>query len=109
MQQRRIFALVSLLLVLTLVTFSCAAPAAPGQAQPAAPPTRAFVMDIPPRADGEMAAADQQVLKWDLPGDFWPDPIGIGGWWSESQVLTSAGLTTETIDGKIPGELAEKW
>ncbi len=72
-----------------------------------APP--AFVVDIPARADGGMAADDQQVLRYDVPGDFWPDPIGIGAWWGDMHPMTSAGLTTETIDGTIRGELAEKW
>jgi ABC-type oligopeptide transport system substrate-binding subunit len=111
MQHRsRGFALLATLFVIALVTMSCAPPAAPAAGGPAAaPPAQAFVMDIPPRADGEMAPDDQQVLRWDLPGDFWPDPLGIGGWWGDSHPLTSAGLTTETIDGAIRGELAETW
>jgi oligopeptide transport system substrate-binding protein len=101
------FVFLSLLVVLILPLVSCAAPSAP--AAPPAAPAKAFVMDLPARADGEMAPDDQQVLRWDLPGDFWPDPLGIGGWWGDSHPMTSAGLTTETIDGKIRGELAESW
>jgi oligopeptide transport system substrate-binding protein len=102
------FVCLSLLFVVILPLVSCAAPAGP-TAQPAAQPAKPFVMDIPARADGEMAPDDQQVLRWDLPGDFWPDPLGIGGWWGDSHPMTSAGLTTETIDGTIRGEVAESW
>lgn len=76
---------------------------------PAPQPTAQVVTEIPPRADGTPAPPEQQVFRFDLPSDFWPDPISLGNWYGEWNVLTSAGLTTQTLEDGIRPELAEKW
>ena len=76
---------------------------------PVPEPVAKVNIETPPRPDGTPAPADQQIFRFDLPSDFWPDPISLGNWYGEWNVLTSAGLTTETIDGSVRPELAEKW
>ena len=65
-------------------------------------------INLPPRKDAAPAPADKQILRWDLPGDFQIDAITMGKW-GDTQILTSAHLTAETLDGKLRPELAEKW
>jgi len=76
---------------------------------PTSAPAPQAVTDIPPRPDGTPAPPEKQVFRFDLPSDFWPDPISLGNWYGEWNVLTSAGLTTEGPDGQIQPELAERW
>jgi ABC-type transport system substrate-binding protein len=74
---------------------------------PTVPPMAALVEDIPARADAEPAPADQQILRWDYPGDFFPDPIGQSNWLDQD--LLFAGLTALNLDGTVRPDIAEKW
>jgi ABC-type transport system substrate-binding protein len=74
---------------------------------PTMPPREALVEDIPPRPDAEPAPADQQVLRWDYPGDFFPDPIGQSNWFDQD--LLFAGLTALQLDGTVRPDIAESW
>ncbi|MCW5853776.1 MAG: ABC transporter substrate-binding protein, partial [Anaerolineae bacterium] len=72
-------------------------------------PSKQLQVDIPLRKDGNPAPAEKQVFRFDYPGDFWPDPFSLGVWFADIGTLVNAGLVTETLDGKIRPELAEKW
>lgn len=127
MRLQRTFPALSLVVLISLLVVSCGAPQAPVSQQtpqtiretvvvqqqvvvtPTAAPTPEAVKDIPPRPDATPAPPEQQVFRFDLPSDFWPDPISLGNWYGEWNVLTSAGLTTETLDGQVRPELAERW
>jgi ABC-type transport system substrate-binding protein len=74
---------------------------------PTAPPQAALVEDIPARADAPAAPADKQILRWDYPGDFFPDPIGQSNWLDQD--LMFSGLTALNVDGTVRPDIAEKW
>lgn len=74
---------------------------------PTIPVREALVEDIPARADAEPAPADKQVLRWDYPGDFFPDPIGQSNWLDQD--LLFAGLTALQLDGSVRPDIAESW
>lgn len=67
----------------------------------------ALVEDIPARPDGTPAPAEKQVLRWDYPGDFFPDPIGQSNWFDQG--LMFSGLTALQLDGTVRPEIAERW
>lgn len=68
-----------------------------------------FGEDIPARPDAPAAPPEENVVRFDLPADFWPDALSLGSWFTEWNTLTSAGLATETFDGSLRPELAERW
>ncbi len=106
---RRVMALLVLaLLALSLVLAGCGPQLQP---QPTAEVgVRKLIQDIPNRKDANSAPPAKQILRFDLPGDFRPDPLALGGnFWSDTGTLVYAGLVTETSDGKVRPELAEKW
>lgn len=74
---------------------------------PTAPPRQALVEDIEPRADAAPAPAEQQTLRWDYPGDFFPDPIGQSNWLDQD--LLFSGLTALQLDGTVRPDIAEEW
>jgi oligopeptide transport system substrate-binding protein len=77
---------------------------------PTTPPVQKVNVDLPARRDAPAAAADKQVFRFDLPGDFWPDPLTLTNWWAADGTMVFAGLVTEALpDGKVRPELAEKW
>ncbi|MBK9945013.1 MAG: peptide ABC transporter substrate-binding protein [Kouleothrix sp.] len=74
---------------------------------PTQAPRAALVEDIAARPDGTPAPPDKQVLRWDYPGDFFPDPIGQSNWLDQD--LMFAGLTALNLDGTVRPDIAEKW